>query len=73
MNNPTTHYQLGKIRHKELEAEAAADRRAAEAIAYRRANTNATGKSGLSNGRKLAIALGSVMFAVMLIAQLVAV
>ena len=67
MNNQTmtnhliTHYEHG------------AYRRAAEAAAYRRANTNESGKSGLSNGHKLAIVLGSVMFAVILIAQLVAV
>ena len=70
MNNPIMHYQLGKIRSRELirrrELEAAA-------AAWRRANTNATGKSGLSNGHKLAIALSSVVFAIMLIAQLVAV
>ena len=61
MNSPMTNFELGKMLHREYEAEASR---------YWRQHMTKADRAGRSKGRKLALALGGVGAAVVLFIQL---
>ena len=61
MSGPITNYELGKMQHREYEAQASR---------YWGQNITMGDKPALSKGRKLALALGGVGVAVVLLVQL---